>query len=130
MYVGISRDGIHLLLNPLSLFSPPTPVRAALELHSPSPRVCRRGWAGVRNQIFSASWVYQKSLPMVLRCACACACAPLKKYLDVLTLGVFTSVRLLMADKYFFQEENARLQEERRTHKKEVCLTTLFISWL
>ena len=35
----------HLLPISHSLFSSPTPGRAALGLHSPSPRVCTRGWA-------------------------------------------------------------------------------------
>ena len=37
----------HLLPISHSLFSSPTPGRAALGLHSPSPRVCTRGWAYV-----------------------------------------------------------------------------------
>ena len=35
----------HLLPISHSLFSSPTPGRAALGLHYPSPRVCTRGWA-------------------------------------------------------------------------------------
>ena len=57
---------------------PPTHGRAALGHHSPSPRVCRRGRAGgSTHQIFSASWVYQKFLPMVLRWRASCAGASL-----------------------------------------------------
>ena len=64
--------------SPSAYFPLPNPGRAALGLHSPSRRVCTGGRAGGRtHQIFLASWVYQKFLPMVLRWRASRAGAPL-----------------------------------------------------
>lgn len=68
--VNIIVDGVHLLPIPLSLHGRSLPPsRIALGpwdyLLPPHESVGADGRTGVRNQIFSASWVYQKSLPML-----------------------------------------------------------------
>ena len=74
--------------SPSAYFPPPTPGRAALGLHSPSRRERASGRAGGRaggrtHQIFLASWVYQKFLPMVLRWRASRAGAPLKRHFEL-----------------------------------------------
>ena len=79
LYVGIIREHSSAPHLPRPIFLLPPPVGLPLiGLHSPSRRVCTGGRAGGRtHQIFLASWVYQKFLPMVLRWRASRAGAPL-----------------------------------------------------